>query len=414
MGIAKYEIKDMQDDRGKAIAAARAINDLANKERRTLTEEETKNYDKAFNKAADLKASIERETKLLDAERDAAATVVPDLKTIGPKKVGSQPPDAEKLNAVFCKALTTSHVEISAMQDYKLFAALQQDSDTAGGYTVPPQFLATLIKAIDDMTFMRRLAFIIPVSVNDSLGIPTLDNDPEDANWTSEIGEADEDTQMTFGKRELTPKPSAKLLKVSKKLLRSSALPVDQIVRDRLAYKFAITQEKAFLTGSGANQPLGVFTASANGISTGRDLSTGNSQTAFVADNLKLQKYNLKAAYRARAEWLFHRDGVSMASRLKDGNGQYLWREGLAAGDPDRLLNMPVNESEYAPNTFTTGLYVGILGDFSNYWIADSLMMQIQVLLELYARTFQNGYIGLMETDGMPVLEEAFTRITLT
>jgi HK97 family phage major capsid protein len=103
-----------------------------------------------------------------------------------------------------------------------------------------------------------------------------------------------------------------------------------------------------------------------------------------------------------------------MIGKLKDGEGRYLLVPDLrGSGNVDRLLSFPVYESEYAPNTFTSGLYVGILGDFSNYWIADALNMTIQALFELYAATNQNGYIGLLETDGMPVLEEAFTRVTL-
>ena len=69
--------------------------------------------------------------------------------------------------------------------------------------------------------------------------------------------------------------------------------------------------------------------------------------------------------------------------------------------------------SEWAPNTFTTGEYVGLLGDFSHYWIADALSMQIQRLNELYAETNQVGFIGRLETDGAPVLEEAFVRVKL-
>ena len=99
--------------------------------------------------------------------------------------------------------------------------------------------------------------------------------------------------------------------------------------------------------------------------------------------------------------------------RLKDGNGQYLIREGIASDGGDMLLDLPMFESEYAPNTFTTGQYVGILGDFSRYWIADSMDMRVQRLVELYAETNQVGFIGRREVDGMPVLEEAFVRVTL-
>ena len=70
--------------------------------------------------------------------------------------------------------------------------------------------------------------------------------------------------------------------------------------------------------------------------------------------------------------------------------------------------------SEYAPSTFTTGLYVGIIGDFQWYWIAESLRFELQRLDELYAATNQVGFIGRLEADGMPVLAEAFTRVALT
>jgi HK97 family phage major capsid protein len=69
--------------------------------------------------------------------------------------------------------------------------------------------------------------------------------------------------------------------------------------------------------------------------------------------------------------------------------------------------------SEYAPNTFTTGLYVGLIGDWSQYWIVDALDLTIQRLVELYAETNQTGFIGRMETDGAPVLAEAFARVKL-
>jgi HK97 family phage major capsid protein len=217
---------------------------------------------------------------------------------------------------------------------------------------------------------------------------------------------------MAFGRRELSPHPLAKYIKISRKLLRMVP-SVDGLVRERLGYKFAVTMENAYLNGTGNQQPLGVFVASNDGISTGRDASTGNTDTEIRFDGLIEAKYTLKAQYWPRARWMFHRDGVKMVAKLKDGNGQYLWRESVRVGEPDRILSFPVMMSEYAPSTFTTGLYVGILGDFAHYWIADALDMEMQRLVELYAATNQVGFIGRMESDGMPVLEEAFVRVKL-
>ncbi len=256
------------------------------------------------------------------------------------------------------------------------------------------------------------MATVIPVPNAASLGAPALDNDPADPDWTSEIKTGTEDSTMDFGKRDLYPHPLAKRIKVSKKLIRVSRMNIDNIVRSRLAYKFAVTEENSFLNGDGVNEPLGVMTASNLGISTGRDVSTDNTTTAIKADNLIECKYTLKAQYRRTAQWAFHRDAIKKIRKLKDGDGGYIWKQGLS-DRPDTILEMPMNECEYMPNTFTTGLYVGILGDFSYYWIADAMNMAIQVLTELYAETNQNGYIGRKETDGMPVLEEAFVRVKL-
>jgi len=190
-------------------------------------------------------------------------------------------------------------------------------------------------------------------------------------------------------------------------------MPTETIVRDRLAYKFGVTEEKSFLLGTGASQPLGIFTASANGIPTTRDVSSGNTTTSIGFDGLISAKFSLKSQYLAKARWLFHRDAVAQISKLKDTANQYLWQPSQKEGTPDMIHGVPVFMSEYVPNTFTTALYVGMITDFSNYWIADAIDMQVQRLLELYAETNQVGFIGRKETDGMPVLGEAFARVKL-
>jgi len=313
--------------------------------------------------------------------------------------------------------------------------ALQMDSDIGGGYLVAPQqFSQDLIKFVDNITFIRQLATKRLVTNAESLGVPQLIADPADADWTTELQTGSADTTMSFGKREWRPVPLAKQILISAKLLRAAGSfqafdedtnadgiqTVEQLVIERLGYKFGITGEKAFLLGSGANQPLGIFTATTDGIDISRD-TTCASSTVVVADDLINTKYSLKAQYRNSSSiaWALSRTLVQNVRKLKDSNGQYLWNPGgigqasLTVGQPDTVLGLPYFESEYVPNTFTTGLYVGALGDFRYYWIADALDMTIQRLVELYAATNQIGFIGRMETDGMPVLAEAFARIKL-
>lgn len=403
------KLKELREERGGLIAAARKIIDTADAEKRSPNDEENARYNDLFKKADELRTRIEREERLQEEERASAA--------IAGKKEAEKPSAGEQRGArdtdeyrnAFNTFLTGGARALTPDQ----FRALQADSDTAGGFLVAStQFVNQLIKSMDNMVFMRQKATKFAVPTAASLGAASLENDPADADWTAEILTGSEDSTMSLGGRELHPHPLAKRLKVSNKLLRM--VPgADALVRERLAYKFAVTQESRFLNGSGSNQPLGVFTASSVGISTARDVSTGNTTTAPTFDGLIGAKFALKAQYWNRADWMFHRDVAAVIAKLKDGNGQYLWRESVRAGEPDTLLGRPVYMSEYAPNTLTTGLYVGIIGDFSQYWIADALDMQVQVLKELYAETNQTGYIGRMETDGMPVLAEAFARVKL-
>jgi HK97 family phage major capsid protein len=410
------DLNELRRKRGSLIEQGRALLDKAEKEKRELTAEESQQWDAMEKDQEKLRVEVEREERQqkLDKERETVPEPTP---LHNPEERGNgnevKPRATEVYNKAYRSYLANGLRNITAEE----LRALQSDSDTAGGFVTTPQQLANgLIKAVDDIVFVRQFATKFTVEKAESVGAPVLDSDPADADWTSEIKTGSEDSDMDFAKRELRPHPVAKRIKVANKLIRVSVLNIDALVRDRLAYKFGITHEKGFMTGNGAERPLGLFTASAQGISTGRDVSTGNTTTAIQADNLIEVKYTLKPQYQMRpgTRWIFHRDALKQIRKLKDGNGQYLWQAGLTADKPDTILEVPFLASEYAPNTFTTGLYVGLLGDLSFYWIVDALDMQIQVLDQLYAETAQTGYIGRMESDGAPVLEEAFVRVKLT
>lgn len=398
------DLNELLRERTRIIAAMRQLIDKASAEARDLTSEEEANYTRMDEDLNTVDKKIEREKRLRSIEADNPdAPIVPD---------GDEDRAASQRADSFRRFLIVGE---RGLRDSER-RALQMDSNAAGGYLIAPQqFSNELLQAVDNQVFMRSLATIDRVPNAQSLGIPSLDADPADPAWTSEIATGTEDSTMSFGKRELHPHPLAKLIKVSNKLIRASAGRVDALVRERLAYKVGVTLENAYLNGSGANQPLGVFVAHASGISTARDVTIGNTKTTIGADGLIEAKYSLKGQYQnsPNLRWIFHRDAVKMIRKLKDGDGQYLWRPGLASDTGDTILGVQFVMSEYAPNTFTQGRYVGIIGDFRFYRIADALDLQLQVLDQLYAATNQTGYIVRVESDGMPVLEEAFARVTL-
>lgn len=407
------DINKLKRDRFALVTQARELLDKAEKEKREMSGEETTTYENLMSDVDKRSIEIEREEKLQGLEarlKDTVPAIVPPAPIDQPKLEKKSKYATEEYRNAFNGFIRGGLKGVSP-EEYRALAA---DQDIYGGFIISPeQFVNELIKAVDDMVVIRGLATKFSVPNAASLGVPTLDNDPADPVWTSEILTGDEDSTMSFGKRELFPHPLAKRIKVSQKLLRQALQGADALVRNRLSYKFAIVEETAFMTGTGTNQPLGVFTASDNGISTTYDISTGNTSTSIQTDGLIEAKYALKGQYWGTARWIFHRDAVKQIRKLKTGEGDYIWQPGISAGTPDRILEVPYLMSEYAPNTFSSGSYVGIIGDFSFYWIADALNMQIQRLDELYAETNQVGFIGRLECDGMPTLGEAFRRVTL-
>lgn len=403
-------IKEMMQERAKLINEARKLLTRAEEEKRELTAEEETRYNKIFDDANKLKDKITREEQLQEEERKLNSTGGAPFKSNPDQNQNQQ--ETRDVPALQMAGFRSFLMGNPINQEFR---ALQADVDASGGYMVAPeQFINDLIQGLDNFTYMTEICRVLQVNPGtDTLGAPYMSADVANPAWTTEIDDVSEDSTLALGKRTLTPHQLTKLEKVSMKLLRVSAIPAESLIRERFEYKFGVVFENGFLNGTGSSQPLGVFTASDDGISTGRDVSTGNSTTAIAADNIQNVKYSLKAPYRVGAKWIYHRDGVKMISKLKDGEGQYLWKAGLAAGDPDTLAGYPVLESEYAPNTFTTGKYVGVFGNFDFYWVAMMMKFELQRLNELYAANSQVGFIGRAWADGMPVDENAFARVTL-
>jgi len=451
-------VLELKAQRLALVTQARAIHKKATDEKREMSAEENTNFDKYMTDSDALKAQIDdaakaesRAQRLKDAEDELARS---DGRRTNPDNPGDDRTGEEqvfkfpaRMNPASTREIkfnpTAKYVGPLASKEYRddfrswirggkrsarLFEGseelrnLQVDIDTAGGFLVTPQqFAAEMIAIVDNEVFIRRHATIMTLTSATTLGVPSRDVDIADSDWTSELATGNEDSALSFGKRELFPHPLAKRIRISNKLLRAGALDAESIVKDRLGYKFGVTQEKAFLLGTGVNQALGVFipTTNGSGISTARDVQTAAVNT-LGADDLINAKYNQKSQYWPKLRWMFHRTTIGKIRKLKDANGQYLWspagmigQAGLSQDQHDSILDLPLDMSEYCPNTFTSGLYIGILADWSHYWIAEALSMQLQRLVELYAVSNQTGYIARAEVDGAPVLEEPFTRIIL-
>lgn len=385
-----------KERQAQLVAEMRSMNEKCIAEKRDFTDEESKLYAEKKSELDKLHAEIvaEERQKMIDGFANSLPN--PSNEDEGRGKT----PDEMK---EFRQFLMTGE---------KRTAMTFADG---GGAIAPDAFSKDLIEIVQKEAQFYALVDKIPVSGAGSLGLPYEDTDASDAGWTSEVpeNEISADTAWKFGKRELSPIDLTKLILISKKLLKTSALPIEELAKKKLAAKIVAAFENGILNGNGSGQPLGVFTADNDGVPASRDVATTytSSSSYMVADDLIKLKMSLRPAYRKNAKWCIGTDVLKDIMLFKDQDGQYMWRPGLRDGDPDMLLGLPVYESEFAPVTKTSTSYIAVLGDFSFYKFAYWTGIDIQVLVEKYAGKNQIGYLGHTLADGMPANAQAFARL---
>ena len=300
--------------------------------------------------------------------------------------------------------------------DKEIRETLQAGVAEGGGYTIAPQYLVKqIIKDLDYAVQIRKRANIIPATNGyASIGIPTLDSDLNNLEWTAEIAAVTEDTNMAFGKREMKANQLTKLVKISKRLIKQSNIDIQSFVQERIAYKLAATLEHNYLYGNGTDKPLGIFAQTSDNtaaIPTDRDIKVGTATAAITYDGLVDAVSGLKGGYQNGAVWMLNRKAIAALRKLKDKQDRPIWQESLIAGQPSILLGIPVVQNDFIEDKLEAAKYFGFLANLKYYWIMDSLSMELQVLHELYSNTnqigFQVGYWG----DGAPIQKEAFVRL---
>lgn len=93
-------------------------------------------------------------------------------------------------------------------------------------------------------------------------------------------------------------------------------------------------------------------------------------------------KYGLGAPYRQNATWLMNSQTAAVLAKMKDGQGNYIWRESLLAGEPSTLLGRPVEIDENMPNIAAGALPIAF-GDFNRGYLVND-RIGVRVLRDPY------------------------------
>jgi HK97 family phage major capsid protein len=252
-----------------------------------------------------------------------------------------------------------------------------------GGYLVDPQTAEMIRSSLKSTSSIRAIANVVQVEAT-SFDV-LIDHSDVGSGWATESGTIVETATPAIERISIPLHELSAMPKASQRLLDDSAFDVEGWLAGRIADKFARAEAASFVSGDGIDKPTGFLThtkvaeaswtwGSLGYIATG---VAGDFNGTNPADAVVDLVYALDATYRANATFVMNSKTAGAMRKMKDADGRFLWSDGLAAGEPARLMGYPVLIAEDMPDIANNAFAVAF-GDFaSGYTIAERPDMRV-------------------------------------
>ena len=246
-----------------------------------------------------------------------------------------------------------------------------------GGYLVDPQTSDRIQSLLLSTSSLRSIANVVQVEATSFDVI--VDRSEVGSGWATEAAATTETATPIIERISIKLHELAAMPKASQRLLDDSAFDVEGWLAEKIATRFIRAEAAAFINGDGVDKPRGILlpTKVANASWVWGQL--GYIPTGAAADFLATNPadcivnlvYALGADYRANGAFVMNSKTVGAVRKMKDADGRFLWSDGLAAGEPARLMGYPVVVSEDMPDV-AANAYPIAFGDFrAAYTIAE-------------------------------------------
>ncbi|MGE4825904.1 phage major capsid protein [Yersinia enterocolitica] len=345
------KLLELRQKKAELATQMRSLLTKAEDEKRSLTPEEATQFDEIRAQADALVTDITRYESLADEER-----------TQGGK---AKPVDDGK------------KVTNDELRHYIMTGETRMLSTTvneSGGYSVIPELDSEIMRTLADESEMRQICTVKTTKSNEykklvSVGGAAVGRGVE--------GEARTET-ATPRLEEVSIKlnPIYAYPKTTQEILDFSDVDIMGWLTEEISDTFIETEETDLVNGDGTKKAKGFlsYPRAATGDRT-RPFGTLEKMVAAgdapTADELIDLVFKLRRRYRKSAVWVMNSNSAAMLQKIKNGNGDYIWRDRLQAGDPDMLLGHPVRYLENMPDA-EPGKPVIAVGDFKRgYFIVD-------------------------------------------
>lgn len=280
---------------------------------------------------------------------------------------------------------------------------LIEGQDTAGGFTVPEDFQAELIKKIATDAMIRSLARVVQTS-RDIVSWPRVNYTSDDKytsgvrlTWSGEqpsSSTAHRVTDPVFGKINIPVHTAMASLPLSNDLIEDSVFDVVGLASDLMGEAFALGEDDAFINGNGSGRPMGIL-AEVNGngpayVVSGTNGALSTSGDAHSGNRLLDLYYAVPSQYRRRGVWIANSGTLKEIDNLVDAQKrpilQALTTGSVATGEPSVIKGRPIIVDEFMPD-LATDAYSVAFGDVSSYIVLERVALAVQRLLEVDAQS---------------------------
>ncbi|MGP9031548.1 phage major capsid protein [Glutamicibacter mysorens] len=335
--MAKTMAQLLMEQRKNVEAQMRALLDNAEAEERSLTGEETEQFEKM---SSDMDSLRKQADSLVQAEERtrAAGDALEKAGVKGHEERGAER-DVETQLRSFLKGESRSFEGFGTKEETR---ALSTGTLGAGGATVPTTFYGQLMEhAIEVATMLVGGATTWTTASGENIDVPVTVTHPQGAQ-VSEGGVIPQ-SDPAFGKRTLGSYKYGDLIEVPKELLDDTGVDLTGYLARAAGWAIGNALGEKLIVGTGTSEPAGVVGSSTLG-------KTAATLTPTFDDVIDLF-YSVIGPYRNRpsASWVMEDTTAGYLRKLKDGNQNYIWQASVIAGTPDTIEGKPVRTDPYMP-----------------------------------------------------------------
>ena len=291
--------------------------------------------------------------------------------------------------------------------------ALGENSGETGGFLVPEEFRAQLMQLSLEDAVVRPRATIIPMASN-TLKIPTVKDTTHastvfggvSAQWVEEAGSYTA-SEPDFGQMQLNAKKLTGYTQVSDELISDSSIALESLLIGMFGDAIRHFEEKSFIAGSGAGEPLGILNADAL-ISVSKQ--TGQAASTIVYENIVDMYSRMLPASANNSVWIANPNIMpqlmTMALNVGTG-GSAIFVNNASDGVPMTIFGRPVIFTEHCKTLGTVGDI--FFADLSYYVIGDRNGVAIASSPHYRFANGETVWRFTERIDGGPWLESAIT-----